>query len=129
MADCIDFEDWLAKAEGDREGAMLLMREFSKSIAGLIAFLCQQSVEKYLKALLVRQRVSFPRTHDLAALAAGSYPDIARIQPSLARLQPYAVNVRYPGFDPERPECEEAIGHLERVRSHCRELLELGECE
>ena len=70
----------------------------------IIAFHCQQAVEKYLKALLVRRQVEFPKTHDIAKLLV---------------LTPFGVEVRYPSEAPEVLQGgeTEAIGIARRVRN------------
>lgn len=44
--------EWLAKAENDHRAAATLLAN-TDSLREIIAFHCQQAVEKYLKALLV----------------------------------------------------------------------------
>jgi HEPN domain-containing protein len=129
MAESTDYLQWVAKAEGDWDGARLLMERFQPSVAHLITFGCQQAAEKYLKAVLVFHRVEFPRTHDLAQLVAlGSHraPGLTEVLALVGPLQPYAVNVRYPGFDPDRASCDDAVERAGRVRAVCRAQLNLA---
>ena len=44
-----------------------------KGYADTILFLVQQSVEKYMKGLLVHKRIVPKRTHDLSFLLGGYY--------------------------------------------------------
>ena len=86
---------WLEKAELLAQGGRF--RE-------IIAFHCQQTVEKYLKALLVRHQVEFPKTHDirkLLGLIATVHPDLAESLRDADVLTPFGVEVRYPSDAPE----------------------------
>ena len=63
-------------------------------------FNAQQAVEKSLKALLLRHRVTFPFTHDIAVLLTLVETHVKPVpQPlrSSAALTDYAVSTRYPG--------------------------------
>ena len=69
----------LEKADRDYAAAEQLLVQGDR-FREIIAFHCQQAVEKYLKALLVRQQVEFPKTHDirkLLGLVAEVHPDLA----------------------------------------------------
>ena len=57
---------WTTKAEQDFEAGLHLLG--SGRFADTIAFLSQQSVEKYLKAFLISQAIEFPKTHDIHRL-------------------------------------------------------------
>ena len=59
------FEEWVAKAEEDFLAASALN---PAQLAGIVCFHCQQSIEKYLKAALVRSGAPVPRTHNLVVL-------------------------------------------------------------
>jgi len=70
----------------------------------IIAFHCQQAVEKYLKALLVRHQIEFPKTHDIAKLLDRVATVNANMAESLRDadvLTPFGVDVRYPSDAPE----------------------------
>ena len=89
-------------------------------------FHAQQCVEKYLKALLVAQGLTFPRTHDLVALSdlclqGGITIPVA--QDALDRLAAYAVQVRYPGVEPALDEAREAIQVAQAMRRFVRKSL------
>ena len=68
------------------------------------AFHCQQAVEKYLKALLVRHQIEFPKTHDIGrlldhlALADRPAAESLRYADMLSR---FGVEGQYPGDAPE----------------------------
>jgi HEPN domain-containing protein len=61
-------EEWINKAEGDRQTAR---REVSVIVSpnwDAVCFHAQQAVEKYLKGLLQQERIPFTPTHDLTQL-------------------------------------------------------------
>ena len=76
-----------------------------KNRSVLYAHLCfhaQQAAEKALKAVLVEERVSFGRSHDLAYLLS-LLPNTRSIPPLLIELpllNKFAVQFRYPGEIP-----------------------------
>jgi len=92
--------DWLRHARSD-----LALARMSKTKSILYQHLCfhaQQAAEKALKAVLVANRVRFPKTHDLAFLL-DLLPSSVTIPPPLLDLpilNQYAVQHRYPGESP-----------------------------
>jgi HEPN domain-containing protein len=91
--------EWIEKAEGDRSVASTLLNA-PHPVYDAICFHSQQAAEKYLKAWLVEQQVTFPRTHDLETLARLSIPSLRRvasIMRGLRLLTSFAVEIRYPG--------------------------------
>src|SRR5688500_4628836 len=90
---------WLRKAEADLDGATQLAQT-AKPHHDLICFHCQQSAEKYLKALLVELGVVFPKTHrleDLLLLLVPHDSSLKNLRRALVSLTRYAVDYRYPG--------------------------------
>jgi HEPN domain-containing protein len=64
---------WLEKAAADF-GAAEQLRAQSGRFREIIAFHCQQAAEKYLKALLVRHQIEFPKTHEAVAKFEAAAP-------------------------------------------------------
>ena len=62
--------EWIEKADADLEVARRMAAEASENlrIREIVGFHCQQAVEKYLKALLTRCQIEFPKTHDIKTL-------------------------------------------------------------
>lgn len=91
-------EEWLEKALRDIASARFLLGMEPRPLE-IIGFHAQQAVEKCMKALLVRENVDPPRSHDLLYLhrLCGEHSDfpIAHID-VCSRLTPYAVQFRYP---------------------------------
>ena len=93
---------WIEKAEADLEAAERL----APSMAGgnrlreVVGFHCQQTVEKYLKALLTFYQVEFPKTHEierLLVLVSGANREAADALSGAKWLGPFGVDIRYPG--------------------------------
>ena len=94
--------EWKAKADGDLRSARALL-DLDPPETDAVAFHCQQASEKYLKALLVAVGVEPPRTHDLGVLlelASERYPALQDVQEACEYLSPFAVQTRYPLFEP-----------------------------
>ena len=112
--------EWIEKAEGDFRTAEreALVRKGPNYDA--VCFHAQQCAEKYLKARLCEEAVSFRNTHDLVVLL----DSVLRVQPEwegfrrdLAYLSDFAVSFRYPGESADR---ESAL----QARSLCRKFRE-----
>jgi HEPN domain-containing protein len=96
---------WLDKAAADFDAAKQLSTQGGR-FREIVAFHCQQAVEKYLKALLVRRQIEFPKTHDIAKLLDRVATVDAGIAESLRdadALTPFGVETRYPSDAPEVP--------------------------
>ncbi|MDE3087921.1 MAG: HEPN domain-containing protein [Chloroflexota bacterium] len=122
-------EDWVEKAEGNYVSALALKKERNKSVTDVICNQCQQCAEKYLKALLVRHGIDFPNTHDLDELedlVIGPDPDVRLIDKFLIVLNPYGIDIRYPGLRAAPEEAKEAIKAMKEVRKFVRARLGLG---
>lgn len=119
---------WVIKAEEDLKAATYLL-QVPEPPAGVIAFHCQQAVEKYLKAYLTFRDIRAPRTHDLALLlelCLEKDQDFASIdEEKLASLTFYAVYVRYPDvfYSPSPDEIEQSFALAHLVRTIVRKKL------
>ena len=121
-------EDWVEKAEGNYISALALTKERHKSVTDVICNQCQQCAKKYLKALLVRHGIEFPKTHDLDELedlVIGTDPDVRLIDKFLIVLNPYGIDIRYPGVQATAEEAKEAIRAMKEVRKYARAKLGL----
>jgi HEPN domain-containing protein len=118
--------EWTSKAEADFISMMREMAAQENLNLDLVCFLAQQSVEKYLKALLCENSVPFPKTHDLNELAAllpkrVEYPE--SFGATISRLDRYAVEFRYPGASATQSLAAEAIKGARLFRDWCRKAL------
>jgi HEPN domain-containing protein len=94
--------EWVEKAEADLEAAeQLAPNMVSRTrLREIVGFHCQQTVEKFLKALLTFYQVEFPRTHDierLLMLVSGVNRETAEALNGAKWLGPFGVEIRYPG--------------------------------
>ncbi len=122
-----DTAEWIKKADADFLSMTREMNAVKDLNYDLVCFLAQQSVEKYLKALLCETSVPFPKTHDLNELAALlpahlGYPE--NFSESISRLDRYAVEFRYPGASATEELATEAIEGARALRDWCRKMLE-----
>lgn len=88
-------KELLKIAAGDLDSAVALSQAKSGRPENII-FLVQQSVEKYIKAVLVHLQIGFPVVHDLGILVA-LLPD-DKMPPEgfgLTELNPFATVRRY----------------------------------
>ena len=117
--------EWVRKAESDYRLAAKLSRG-SEPFHDQLCFLCQQSSEKYLKALLEELGLSIPYTHVLDDLLTLLLPHHATLRPlrlGLRFLTRFAVRARYPGKNATRRQSQAALRWARRVRDACRSLL------
>jgi HEPN domain-containing protein len=123
-------KEWIPKAEEDYQVAVTLVRKRTSPTPNAVCFHCQQCAEKYLKALLVRGGVVFSKTHDLRELrrlALEVEPSIDLVTDLLLQLNPYAVELRYPGEEATKEEARLAVAAMGEVRSFVRSRLRLPE--
>lgn len=113
-------QQWLSKAHKDLLAASVLLEADLEDYEN-VGFHAQQAAEKYIKALLVRHQIEFPKTHDIAILRRLVRQVDQRTAERLAaaeNLTPYGVMFRYPGASTlvSREEGERALGLGEQVR-------------
>lgn len=119
---------WVSKAEEDIEGARLLAVQPTPK-RDSACFHCQQSAEKYLKALLQERGLPVPKIHILSALVQMLLPFEGTLRPlqrSLKHLTRYAVEYRYPGARARTREMLSALRTAERTRAVVRACLGLS---
>jgi HEPN domain-containing protein/predicted nucleotidyltransferase len=121
--------EWLAKADSDLQLAERAAGPPHPLWDG-VCFHAQQFTEKYLKALLQERNIRHPLTHDLsllAALAAGTAPDLGELHDDLTWLTEYAVDIRYPGKFATAADGERALHVATEVRDVVSAALGLDE--
>jgi HEPN domain-containing protein len=90
---------WLRKAEADYQLAAQIVRG-NQPFHDQLSFLCQQSTEKYLKALLEELNFHVPKTHNLTLVLDRLLPhhsELISLRRGLKFLNLFAVEIRYPG--------------------------------
>lgn len=123
-------QQWLDKAEQDLQAAIVLLSE-DEPLLGIIGFHAQQAAEKFLKALLVHQQIEFPKHHNLGELldlVAKFDHSLADALRGVTALNPYGVEIRYPGDLPEmnQADAQEAIKLAQKVREAIYASLQLS---
>ena len=89
--------DWLAQGDQDLEAAEILLNQ--NGPLPIVAFLLQQTVEKYLKGYLLSQAWSLRRIHDLEILIQEAISRDIDFGPFLSTCQQiteYYIESRYP---------------------------------
>lgn len=105
--------------------ARTLSRAKDKPFDG-VCFHCQQSSEKFLKALLEEAGTPVPRTHnllDLQHILLPKFPGLKPLERGLVFLKQFAVEFRYPGKNAIKRQAAAALRWAARVRQECRSLL------
>ncbi len=94
--------EWTGKADLDLKTVVRLSAE--DEFRDIVAFHAQQAAEKYLKALLTRHQIEFPKTHvirRLLILLEPIDPAMVRALDEASWLSPFGAEIRYPGDRPE----------------------------
>ena len=118
--------EWVEKAEADFITAMREFRARKHPNYDAACFHAQQCAEKYLKAWLQENNISFGKTHDLIRLLSlmPSVQSLEALRPDLAMLTAAAVEFRYPGESATRSNAKEAINTCIALRREIRHLLQ-----
>ena len=112
--------EWLAKAEEDWCSVKVLLGDESPLITPAL-FHMQQCAEKLLKALLIKNKIHFERRHDLSYLLHLANETTLHVHARLLNeLNPFAVEIRYPGDLPvfsiqEARRLSSHLGHFRDV--------------
>jgi HEPN domain-containing protein len=94
-----------------------------------VCFHCQQSAEKYLKALLEELGQPVPRTHvveDVLALLLAHHANLRTLGIGAKTLTPFAVATRYPGRNATKREAASALRWAAKIRAAARTLLKIA---
>ena len=118
---------WAERAEEDLFVAGQLLSPGESCPYSTICFHAQQSVEKYIKALLVSLSIPFPKVHDVGELL-NLVPTSIKIPFSTEeqeQLTFYATTARYPGdYEPvSREDAEEMVSAAKKLRDAVRAHL------
>lgn len=122
--------EWVQKAEKDWLLSRKVISASSRreTFHDQACFHCQQSAEKYLKALLQESGEVVPRTHDLVDLLDRVQvlgESFRALRLAAAILTPYSVLYRYPGVSATKRQARAALRHAEKVRAAMRSRLGL----
>lgn len=89
--------DWFAQGDQDLQAAEILLAQ--NGPLPIVAFLFQQTVEKYLKGYLLSQAWPLRRIHDLEVLIQEAITRDSHFSPFLAvcqKITEYYIESRYP---------------------------------
>ena len=124
-------KEWVRKAEADwlhakqtAESALSQRVTFHD----IVGFHCQQSAEKYFKALLQESALIVPRIHDLVQLVDLLRPvdaTLVALRRAMRSLTQFAVEFRYPKRNSTKRQAQAALRHAEKVRAAIRQRLGL----
>lgn len=118
-----DIKAWIEKADHDLGTAKIIFLHIPEYY-DIIAFHCQQAVEKYIKAILIHYRIEFIRSHDLVylldLLSEKIIIEEAKFR-SVFSLNNYSVQIRYPNriIHLTKDELVSAIKTTEDFRTLC----------
>jgi HEPN domain-containing protein len=129
MGDWDEVKEWIQRAEHDFANAMAFLQRGESFSWNMACFHCQQTAEKYLKALLVLHKTRFPKVHNLLRLlrlCVKFEPSLESYKDSFALLNPYTVHFEKPGKEAEARRAVETVTNIRRVLRDCfpAELLE-----
>ena len=119
--------EWIRKAEDDFHVAEILAAR-KESFHDQVVFHCQQSSEKYCKALLEERGTIIPKTHDLEDLLNLLLPhhaSLKRYRRGLRLLTGFAVDPRYPLMNVTKRQATSSLRWAGLIRGACRLLLGL----
>jgi HEPN domain-containing protein len=119
-------QEWVTKAEGDFSTADRELQAQQMPNYDAVCFHSQQCIEKYLKACLQEENISFNRTHDLNILLDLLLPVVptwATLHPNLDVLTTYAVEFRYPGVSATLALARQAFQDCVIIRQTIRQYL------
>ena len=92
-------KDWILLAENDLYSAEVLFKD-EHPRTNVVAFLCQQTIEKYLKAFLIDNDIPIEKTHDLSKLndKVKQIKDLNIDEGILDSINQVYAESRYPGM-------------------------------
>jgi HEPN domain-containing protein len=100
MSDSRNYEEWIEMAQKDLKAARLLFKH--EGLEELVAFHCQQAVEKYLKAFLIKKTGVLHSGHYLVGLLKKCYKidkNFKKFINQVAFLNSYYIETRYPAAE------------------------------
>jgi HEPN domain-containing protein len=113
--------DWILLADQDIKVSEIIMGD-DEPLTNIVAFHCQQAIEKYLKAYLIENNVSLIKTHDLIKLngMVKEIKDLGIDKDKLILINEVYIESRYPGelglLPDGIPSDEEAVKFIESAK-------------
>ena len=119
-------ENWIVLADKDLSAAEILIK-YDYPLTNIVAFHCQQTIEKYLKAFLIEKDVPLIKTHDLIKLN-GMIKEIGDLyidEEKLLIINEVYMESRYPaefglmpdGNAPTKKQAREFIEYAKEIKA------------
>jgi len=109
--------EWVERGDSDFKAAKLLAQQ--KGLENQAGFHCQQAIEKWLKAYLIKQGEELRKIHDLTALVIDCEKydsDFQELESLVEGITGFAVEFRYPGESASPEEVYDALNKTVKVR-------------
>ena len=109
--------EWVKKGDSDFIAAKTLAPQ--KGVENQTGFHCQQAIEKWLKAYLIKQGEEIRKIHDLTALVIECEkfdPYFEELESLVEGITDFAVEFRYPGENATSEEVKDALEKTGKVR-------------
>lgn len=125
-------KDWIKIANQDLALAQIIFQDIDEVYSSYVCFLCEQAVEKYLKAFLIKYKGKIEqkdKTHRLLYLANQCKRfklDLQDYQIDLITLTELYAPARYPGIIQGallKEDAKEAIKSAKKVIKHIKAYL------
>ena len=119
MVDSKNYEEWIEMARKDLRGAEILYE--ATGVNELVAFHCQQAVEKYLKAFLIKETGILHGGHYLMGLLQKCYKideNFKEFVNEVSFLNSYYIETRYPaeeGLEVENEDAKKCIEYANKI--------------
>lgn len=118
-------QEWVERGDSDLEAAKILAHQ--KGLENQTGFHCQQAIEKWLKAYLLKQGEELRKIHDLTALVIDceKYDSgFQELEPLVEGITDFAVEFRYPGENATQEEVRDALNKTIKIRKFL--MLKIG---
>lgn len=119
MADSLRYKDWYMKAQTDLQSAKILFKHDGDY--AIVAFHCQQSIEKALKGFILKQTDEIKEGHSLVYLCkrAGILDEAFKKHlKECAFVNQFYIETRYPGdilLEIDEEEAKECIDIAQKI--------------
>ncbi|MCL2793038.1 MAG: HEPN domain-containing protein [Spirochaetaceae bacterium] len=119
-------EDWIFMAGRDLKTAEILIKEDSP-LTNIIAFHCQQAIEKYLKAYLIEKNIPLIKTHDLIRLnnMIKEIKNLGIDEKKLIIINEVYIETRYPSELGLLPDGLPATEQVEEFIKYTKEIKDI----
>lgn len=131
MVDSARYKDWFQSGDKDYKSAKILF-EYDGDY-GIVAFHCQQAIEKYLKGYLLLVNQQLEKGHSLVLLIKKAQKfdkDINIYMKDCAYINQFYIETRYPADEPmilEKSEAEECLSIVKNMIEYLYEKIQSEE--